>query len=136
MAIYKRCNFCHGLYQGRCCSACANKHSKKRQENNEALKLYGSGRWRKCRRDIRIKYQDIDIWELGAGNVSLIRGTVYVHHIIERDARPDLLFDMDNLITVSADSHEQIHAMYKTDRVAALARIQKGIDKFEEMYNT
>lgn len=135
MAIFKRCNFCHGLYQGRCCAKCANKHSKKRQENNEALKLYGSSRWRKCRRDVRLKFQDMDIWELGAGRVNVICGTVYVHHIQERDQRPDLLFDIDNLITVSAESHEQIHAMYKTDLEGALARIRKGITTFEEMYS-
>ena len=57
-----------------------------------------------------------------------------VHHIYERDERPDLIYDIDNLITVSRDSHAEIHEWYAKDKRAAIARIKKGIQIFREMY--
>ena len=137
MAIFKRCNCCHQLYQGVQCPSCskarAKAHAKKRQAENENLKLYGSYQWRQCRQNIRLHYMDFDIWMLGVGIESVCKKP-YIHHIVERDEAPELVYRMDNLITVSKDSHEEIHRMYKTDKQAALARIQKGIETFERLY--
>lgn len=136
MAIFRRCPSCQQLFQGRVCRSCANKSSKKRQKNNEALKLYGGAAWRKCRKNVRIRYHDLDIWMLGIGVVERCEKT-RVHHILERDERPDLLFDIDNLITVSCDSHAEIHEWYNKsakDKQTAIKRINAGIRKFREMY--
>lgn len=135
MAIFKRCPNCKQLYQGRYCKECATRQSKRRQSQNEALKLYGSGTWRRCRAVIRAKYLDYDIWLLGAGELRRC-DKVYVHHIAERDERPDLLYDLDNLITVSADSHAEIHELYAKDKQAALARIEAGKRRFRQMFET
>lgn len=133
MAIFKRCNFCRGLFTGDRCPKCANQHSKIRREKNEALKLYGSAKWHKCRENVRLKYMDYDIWELGVGRWIKLKKVV-VHHIQEREERPDLIYDLDNLITVSVDSHAEIHAAYRSDRAGALERIQKGIGAFREVF--
>ena len=133
MAISRRCPSCQQLYQGKLCKKCANKKSKERQKNNEALKLYGSSTWKKCRRNVLIKKKKKTIWMLGIGIVEKCAET-HVHHIYERDERPDLIYDIDNLITVSRDSHAEIHEQYAKDKKAAIARIYKGIKKFREMF--
>lgn len=133
MAISRRCPNCQQTYVGRYCKECANKYSKHRQAKNERLKLYGSGTWRKCRMNVRLKYYDYDIWLLGVGELRKCDGVV-IHHIVECDEAPQLIFDLDNLITVGVDSHAEIHSMYKTDKEAALARIMAGKRKFKEIF--
>lgn len=135
--ISRRCPNCHRLFQGRECESCARKYAlanaKKRQSEDDGRKLYASAIWKKCRKRIRIKYQDYDIWLLGIGQIYSCEKP-YIHHIVEREENPDLLFDEDNLIVVSKESHEEIHRWYKTDKQAALERIQKGIANFKEMF--
>ena len=80
-----------------------------------------------------IRYHEMDIWMLGIGIVEKCSET-HVHHIYERDERPDLIYDIDNLITVSRESHAEIHEHYAKDKRAAIARIFKGIQKFREMF--
>lgn len=132
MTAYKRCNTCHELFTSRDCPRCAAKHSKRRREKIESLALYHKARWKKCRRDVRLKWLDYDIWALGVGRVVKL-DKVVVHHIYERDDRPDLVYDLDNLITVSRDSHTEIHKLYETDRAAALERIERGKAAFREV---
>lgn len=137
MGIYKRCPNCHKLYQEKSCPTCSKKfalaNAKKRQKENEARKLYGSALWSKCRKTIRLKYMDYDIWLLGIGQIYSCEKP-YIHHIVERDENPDLIFDEDNLITVCKESHEEIHQWYKTDKKAALERIEKGKAEFRRLF--
>ncbi len=135
MGYLKRCANCHKVYEGNKCPECSRKsvlHStKKRQRENEGLKLYGSPLWKKCRKNIRIKYMDYDIWLLGAGIVRKCPDDdVVIHHIKERDEAPELIYSMDNLITVTSDSHAEIHSWYRTRKSMALDRINKGIKEF------
>ena len=137
MAIYRRCNTCHTLFSGSGCPECAKRWNRisanKRQARDEGLKMYSQSVWQKCRAAVRAKYHDFDIWLLGAG-IWRVPDKVYVHHIIERDEDPDLRYRIDNLITVSHESHEEIHRMYETDKAAALKRIRQGIENFEAVY--
>lgn len=135
--IYRRCNNCHKLFAGKECVECkkkfANANTKKRQSENEARKLYGSYTWEKVRKHMRLKYMDYDIWLLATGQVYKCTKP-YIHHIVERDENPALIFDEDNLITVSKESHEEIHREYLRDKPKALERIQKGIDEFKRLF--
>jgi len=137
MAIFKRCSNCHQLYNGKKCPDCsaryARNHAKKRQRENENRKLYGSTLWKKCRKNILIKYQGLDIWLLAAGQVHKC-SRPQVHHIIERDEAPDLIYDIDNLISVTKESHEEIHRLYLIDKAEALARIRRGIQEFQRLF--
>lgn len=145
MTIFKRCPSCQNIYDRaqnpKGCPLCREKwakhydniNAKRRQERNPLLKVYGTRRWRKCRDTVRLRYQDMDIWALGIGRVVRCEKP-YIHHIEERDDRPDLLFDLDNLITVSYESHEEIHEMYLKDKAGAIARIRAGIERFMEMF--
>ncbi len=137
MPIYKRCSNCHQLYTGSRCPECKKKSDrasyKRRVEKNERLKFYHTRLWEKCRRNIIIKYLGLDIWQLAEGEAR-VPDKIVIHHIVERDEDPDLLYDIDNLVTVSPESHTEIHQMYKTNKAAAIERIQKGIEKFYELY--
>ena len=93
MAISRRCPNCQQLYQGKLCKKCANKKSKERQKNNEALKLYGSATWKKCRRNVLIRYHEIDIWMLGIGIVGQYLAKTY----LETKNRPIYLVRKTNI---------------------------------------
>ncbi len=131
--IFRRCPTCHQLFEGRQCKACANRTSKKRQEQNEARKLYGSKRWAKIRDAVRAKFFDYDIWLLAVGQLVKCKRPI-VHHIKERDEAPELIYDMDNLVVVSYESHEEIHAAYLEDKAAAVARIARGKEEFRRLF--
>lgn len=137
MAIFKRCPGCHELYSGKKCPVCskrrANANAKKRQAEDEGRKLYGSGLWRKCRQNVIVRDMGYDIWLLGAGQVYRCWYPV-VHHIQEREEAPDLIYDLDNLITVTKESHEEIHRLYLVDKEAALERIRKGKEEFKRLF--
>lgn len=134
MAILRRCRNCGALYEGQRCPHCTRKFARKRQQDNESTKLYGSWRWRQCRKNAILHYMGYDIWLMGIGKVVRLDRPV-VHHILEREERPDLVYRLDNLITCSMDSHAEIHEMYRKDKPTALRRIAAGIKKFEELFN-
>ena len=137
MAIFKRCPGCHELYQGKSCPVCRPKQQKAAQrkvlENNENARAYHSRLWRKCRQNVIVRDMGYDIWLLGAGQVYRCWYPV-VHHIKERDEAPDLIYDLDNLITVTKESHEEIHRLYLVDKEAALERIRKGKEEFKRLF--
>lgn len=132
MAIYRRCVRCNELFEGCKCPNCSKKR-KRIQAINETKRVYNSYTWQQCRANVRLKYMDYDIWLLGAGQAYVCKKPI-IHHILEREERPDLLFDIDNLIPVCKESHEEIHQWYKTDREAALNRIEKGKAEFRRLF--
>lgn len=137
MAICKRCVSCHQLFTGSKCPECSKRmaraYSKKSQAKNENKQIYNGALWQKCRKNIRIMYMDYDIWLLGIGQEYVCK-PAYIHHIVERDENPSLIYDLDNLIPVSKESHEEIHRYYKTDKAYALARIAKGKENFRRLF--
>jgi len=137
MPIYRRCVSCGQLYTGKRCPACKKKQDKRYRENKKAkddlARIYHLRLWEKCRRNILMKYLGYDIWLLAEGQI-IKPDKIIVHHIQEREESPELIFDIDNLITVSVESHNDIHHYYKTDKQYALDRIQRGKDKFNELF--
>ena len=139
MPIFRRCTSCHELYTGRYCPACKKeqdrRYRKRKLERQPGVSLYHSRLWQKCRKNIREKYRGYDIWLLGVGIVRTCEpGKTIIHHIKELEEAPDLIYDIDNLIICSIESHNDIHAMYKTDKAAALERINAGIRQFYELF--
>lgn len=139
MAIFKRCNHCHRLYEGKNCPECTAKmntaYQRKRLKENEGLKKYHTRVWGRCRRTIIMKYLGYDIWLLSMGIWEKCN-PAYIHHIQERDKRPDLFLDEDNLIPVSHASHEEIHAWYNSGREEeAIKRIEQGKEVFRKRFN-
>ena len=137
MAIYKRCSNCHQLYTGSRCPACKKKQDhayyKKKVERDKLVRIYHTRLWEKCRKNIIIKYLGYDIWLLAEGKV-VKPDRLIIHHIVERQEAPELMYDIDNLITVSPESHNQIHIYYNTNKAYALERIERGKQKFIELF--
>lgn len=134
MAIFRRCNTCHGIFKGKECPTCAAKRQKSRLDEVKSRKLYASHRWRKCRENAIIRYAAYDIWKMGIGVVIQCRHPV-VHHIVKRDEAPELIYNLDNLITCTNDSHAEIHEAYRKNKKAALARIRRGIETYKELFH-
>ena len=134
MATFRRCPSCHKLFQGARCPTCSRRQQNKRMQENEARRLYGSYKWRQCRKNAIAHYYGYDIWLLGIGKLVQCRKPV-VHHIIERDEAPGLIYRLDNLITCTTDSHAEIHEWYRRDKKAALERIKEGITRFKELFD-
>ncbi len=130
--VFRRCPRCHQLFQGRDCPRCKLKSAKQAQHKNTSRKLYSTWKWRKCRKNVLIKYQNVDIWLLGVGIYKVVSNPI-VHHIIERDENPDLMYRLDNLITCSAASHKEIHDAYNKNKAEAIARIRDGQRRWEEL---
>lgn len=135
--ILKRCNNCHKLYEGKKCIECSKKYAvkntQKRIKEDEGRKLYSESRWKKLRLYIISKYLGYDIWLLAKGQLVVAKNPL-VHHIIERDVAPELIYAENNLICVSKESHEEIHYYYNKDKQYALNRIKDGIAKFQKLF--
>lgn len=87
--------------------ALAKSEAKKMERDN----FYWSYPWKKTREAVRLRDDSIDVWEyLKTGNE--IPGNI-VHHIVPRDDDKSLELEMTNLITVSAQSHEEIETIYR-----------------------
>lgn len=72
--------------------------------------LYASTEWKKRRREVIIRDDGNDLGLDGY----LITGRIIVHHIMPItpemiDSRDPLIFDMNNLICVSYQTHEALH---------------------------
>lgn len=73
-------------------------------------KLYNSDEWRRLRNDIILRDNGCDMALKGYD----IYDKIFIHHInpiTERDVvdRAGIIFDPDNLICVSFDTHQAIH---------------------------
>ena len=92
--------------------------------------------WQKCRKNVMLRYMNFDIWLLGVGKRYVISNdVVFIHHIVERDDMPEYFWNIDNLITVCRESHDEIHALYdgtREEKLQALDRIAAGIRYFNE----
>ena len=137
MPIYRRCDTCHQLYTGKRCPACKSKQDhayyKKKVARDESVRIYHTRLWEKCRKNIIIKYLGYDLWLLAEDEI-IKPDNLIIHHIAERQEAPDLFYDIDNLITVSPESHNEIHYYYKTNKAYALDRIERGKAKFKQYF--
>jgi len=72
--------------------------------------LYNSPEWKSVRRDVIVRDEGCDL----AHPDRPIMRKIYIHHlnpltIEDVEKRRDLIFDMDNLVCVSFDTHQAIH---------------------------
>ena len=102
MGIFKRCNSCHELYQGKYCPSCRPKQQKASQrsklDNNKNTRVYHSRLWEKCRRNVIVRDMGYDIWLLGIGQVYKCQRP-HVHHIKERDEAQEMAAKVTEALT-------------------------------------
>lgn len=71
---------------------------------------------------VMAKYDGIDLWALYHHHRLEYAETV--HHITTTADDGNLFFSVDNLIPVSRQSHDEIHALYKTDKEGTQAMLR------------
>ena len=79
--------------------------------NKEHADFYWSARWKGTAEAARSRAGYADEYALHYEH-KLVPGKL-VHHIVPIDDAPELMLDLNNLVCVSAKTHDMIHAEYK-----------------------
>lgn len=132
--LMKLCKCGRRVPQGEVCPCQKARHSiyDKTCRDTNKKKFYGSTTWKKVVELVKARANGLDEYEIANGIISI--GNT-VHHIFTVDERPDLKNALDNLIFVSAKTHNKIHAEYdkgdreKRDLQGKLAAIVRGEPK-------
>ena len=107
----KICNNCgRKLNQGETCTCRHNLYDKTKRDKAKAM-FYHSSLWSKVAKMVKERAHGLDEYALRYGK-RLLKGNI-THHILELEERPDLIFDLNNLIYVSTATHNMIHAEYE-----------------------
>lgn len=121
--IYKRCPRCgERIPSGASCPTCKREY----REPEGVYRLYHTQRWRDLRAAVMSRYDGMDQWALHRYN--RIEYAQTVHHIVPTTDDGSLFFAPGNLIPVSRASHDEIHALYKTDKEATQAVLQAMVE--------
>ena len=104
------------------------RYDKKRRDPRRR-ELYHSRMWEQVRQTVKARAHGLDevMWSQG----KIEPGTT-AHHIIPVEDRPDLKFDLLNLVWISAHTHKNIHREYRKSRSAkeaAQRRLRAIVDK-------
>ncbi len=109
--IYKRCPKCgKRILPGTVCQECKREYRKP----EGIYKQYHTQAWKKMRERTISKYDGLDLWALYHKQIIFAET---VHHIIPSSDAADKFFSADNLIPVSRQSHDEIHSLYKTQKM-------------------
>lgn len=112
------CSVCGSIHNRNYeCNAKRQAKADKSKRDRERLdnKLFSSSKWKKLRNMIMNEHDNIDLFSyyvFGKVQVASV-----VHHIIEALDDADLMYDWDNLISLSDYTHIKIvHMLYKTNK--------------------
>lgn len=123
MGIKRICNRCGRIYEAGTNCGC------KKRKSYAHTDWYNTPAWKATRDAVRIRDYDMDrllllkdriewpkeLQALKDITVAVKDDRKIVHHIEPREENPDRIYDLDNLITVKASTHELIHLLYKTE---------------------
>lgn len=123
MGIKRICNRCGRTYEAGTTCDC-----KRKRADYPRTDWYNTPAWRATRDAVRIRDYDTDRLELLQDRlewpdelralkdmtVAVKDNRKIVHHIEPREENPARIYDLDNLITVKASTHELIHLLYKS----------------------
>ncbi len=100
------------LSQGDKCVCQKARHKVYNAEYRDEIKndFYHSAAWKKVAAAVKARANGLDEYALSQGRLE--QGSI-AHHILPIEDRDDLRLAMDNLIFVSARTHNQIHDEYK-----------------------
>jgi len=127
--LMRICSCGRKLRQGEVCT-CRHKIYDKSQRNQRKNKFYRSAEWLNVRQLAIARANGLDEYSLKYEQ-RIIRGNL-IHHIFELDERPDLYLSLDNLICVSSQTHNKIHAEYNKS-LANKSAMQKKLMAIREV---
>lgn len=112
MALYSRCKDCNAKikYRTTRCNECESKRQKNirnKDKEDEVRSIYQTSRWRKVREQVKIR--DKGLCQLSLLENKIVPGDA-VHHIERLTIGTlDMAFELDNLILLSKEKHEELH---------------------------
>lgn len=123
-----------------CCKRCEEFYTGKRRESyrmydekkrdKKAHAFYLSSEWKTLRDVILKRYAGIDLYLYYTTGALEKANTV--HHIIEINEDSDRKLDDKNLLPVTQRTHEKIHRMYQSNKIAAQEMLFSFISRWEE----
>lgn len=124
--LMKICKCGRRLPQGETCPCQKQRHKlyDAARRDKDKQKFYASRHWHKIVEVVKARANGLDEYALAVAGVIAVGSTV--HHIYPVDERPDLKTSLDNLIFVSARTHNKIHAEYNRD-AESKAAMQKTL---------
>ncbi|CAM3411900.1 endonuclease [Pseudostreptobacillus hongkongensis] len=124
--LYKTCCYCkRKLKLNEKCSRCSkirNEVYDKNSRDKEAQVFYNSRDWKLTRKKVMSKYNYLDLYALKVLG-KLVQADV-VHHIVEFREDKSKALDVSNLIPLSHQSHNLIHALYDKSKQSKNETIQ------------
>lgn len=145
MPVYRKCTQCgKKVLDGTLCVCEINKKRKNYKDYKERLKqnetesklidFYHSIGWIKLRESVAIHQFGLDLIELSRGNI--VRADTY-HHIKEVREHWELRLDKNNIIGLTSNNHNKVHAMMNKsdkDKISTQSALQDILIKFELEY--
>lgn len=126
MPIYKRCGRCgKRLPSGTKCDCFKARHKEydKYSRDKKSTEFYNSKEWELSRERALTLDKGIDVYlYMTTGDVVLADA---VHHIEPLKDNWDRRCDIDNLISLSNDTHSKIEQMYKKDKIGTMNLLYK-----------
>ena len=97
------------------------------KRNPEAAAFYASDAWHRTRKAVWARAYGLDEYIYHTTGRAVRADTV--HHIEELDDRPDLAYDMGNLVCVSRQTHRMVHIKYrnKKDKASLQKTLRESI---------
>ena len=110
--LMKICKCGRRIPQGQICRCQAQRHKlyDDARRDKSKQKFYASNQWRKITETVKARAHGLDEYLLAFG---IIEPGTTVHHIYTIEERPDLKNDLDNLIFVSAKTHNRENKITK-----------------------
>lgn len=109
--LMRICKCGRRIPQGQVCSCQKQRHKvyDDSRRDKEKQEFYSSTEWKKVASAVKTRANGLDEYLIATGIIEL--GSM-CHHIYSIEERPDLKTDLNNLIYVSARTHNKIHAEY------------------------
>ncbi len=131
MPIYKRCSRCgNRLSSGTKCPCLKERHKEydKYYRDKKADAFYHSKEWELTRIRVLALDKGIDVYiYMTTGEVVLADA---VHHIEPLKDNWDRRCDLDNLISLSSDTHSMIEALYKKDKQGTMVMLYDMLRRY------
>ena len=131
MPIYKRCSRCgKRIPSGSTCPCVKQRHRvyDRYSRDQRSRSFYGGKDWERARAAALDTDGGIDVYLYMTEGIIVAADTV--HHIIPIRDDWDKRFDIDNMMSLSGDTHSMIEQMYKKDKDGMIRKLQEMIEEY------
>lgn len=133
MPIYKRCSYCgKRIRTGTVCECVKRRYKEYDQSRDKKLKaFYSSSAWQSIRKQVIEHYNQLDIISYFEEKQIVYGETV--HHIIPVKEDWSRRYDVDNLIYLTEQHHQQVHEAMRTGKSEAVKQyLYSLIERWKE----